>query len=380
MAQPEPLTIVHIAAPGPVGGLESVIRSLAIGHHRQGHRVHVIAVVDADPEESPFLRGLRETGVQVHALHLPSRAYFRERQLVRRLLREIRPSIVHTHGYRPDVIDAPLARGLGLPTVTTLHGSCFLGGRAAFSEWLQRQVLPRFDAVVAVSRQIMVDLGRTRVSPNRVHYIQNGWVASVAPLSRAEARKELGLKPGDVVVGWVARLIRVKGGDVFLRAFAACRGLPVKAAIVGDGPERTGLEALAAELGLEPQVTFCGGRGQAGRLFPAFDTFVLSSRSEGTPITLLEAMAAGIPVVTTAVGGIPEVVSPAEALLVPPEDPDALGLAIRQSLDDPQAARARAAAATLRLEAEFGAERWLSRHEALYREIGTHSRARQAPR
>ncbi|MEO8636993.1 MAG: glycosyltransferase, partial [Gemmatimonadales bacterium] len=167
----------------------------------------------------------------------------------------------------------------------------------------------------------------------------------------------------------VARLVTVKACDIFLRAFSACRGLPVQAAIVGDGPELGKMEALRAELGLEEQVKFCGPRPQAGRLFPAFDGFVLSSRSEGTPITLLEAMAAGVPVVTTAVGGIPDVVSPNEALLVPPEDPEALGRAIRQLIDDPAAARSRAQAASRRLTDEFGAERWLASHETMYRSI-----------
>ncbi len=225
-----------------------------------------------------------------------------------------------------------------------------MGGRAALHEWLQLKLLSRSEAVVAVSRQIVEDLKKTRVPPERVYYIPNGWVASVEPLSREAARKELGLPPTGTVIGWVARLIPVKACDIFLRAFSACKGLPVQAAIIGEGVERSQLEALCAELGLTKQVTFCGARSPAARLFPAFDAFVLSSRSEGTPIALLEAMAAGVPVVTTAVGGIPDVVTPKEALLVPPEDPVALGAAIRNVVEDPAGARSRAQAATLRLK------------------------------
>ena len=276
---------------------------------------------------------------------------------------------MHTHGYRPDLLDAPLARALGIATVTTLHGSSLIGGTSALHEWLQLRLLGRSDAVVAVSRQIVEDLRKTRVPPARVHCIPNGWVASAEPLPRDEARTDLGLAPSGMVIGWVARLIPVKACDIFLRAFSACRGLPVVAAIIGEGPEKRRLEVLRAELGLEEQVKFCGARAQAGRLFTAFDGFVLSSRSEGTPITLLEAMAAGVPVVTTAVGGIPDVVGPNEALLVPPEDPVALGAAIRQLIDDPAAGRARAQAATRRLNDEFSADRWLASHETMYRSI-----------
>lgn len=369
MVGSKPLEIVHIVAPDTVGGTESVVRGLAVGHHQRGHRVHVIGVVDPEPPDHPFLRSLSDAGVRVHGLYIPPRAYLRERRLVRRLLEEIRPDVVHTHCYRPDILDAPLARRLGLPTVTTLHGSSLMGARTAFHEWLQLKILSRFDAVVAVSQQLVSDLGRTRVRPERVHYIPNAWVPPAAQLTREEARRELGEETAGPIVGWVARLIRVKACDVFLRAFAACRGLPVRAVIVGDGPERASLEALAAELGLQDQVRFYGAHPEAGRLFRAFDAFVLSSRSEGTPITLLEALSAGVPVVATAVGGIPDVVSPAEALLVPPENPEALGAAIRQAIEDPDAARTRARAASRRLEERFSPEQWLTSHEELYRGV-----------
>jgi glycosyltransferase involved in cell wall biosynthesis len=367
VAGDRPLEIVHIVAPDTVGGTESVVRGLAIGHSRRGHRVHVIGVVDPEPKDHPFLRSLDGTGVQVHGIYIPPKAYLRERRLVKGLLKEIRPDVVHTHDYRPDVLDAPLARGLGIPTVTTLHGSSLLGGRTALHEWLQLKVLPRFQGVVAVSQQILHDLKKTRVRPERVHYIPNGWVAPAGQLSRDEARQALGESATGTIVGWVARLIRVKACDVFLRALVACRGLPVRAVIVGEGPERPGLEALATELGLTAQVRFYGAHPEAGRLFRAFDAFVLSSRSEGTPITLLEAMSAGVPVVATAVGGIPDVLTEKEAWLVPPEDPPALGAAIRTAIEDRTAAAQRAAAASRRLEEQFGAERWLAKHEEMYR-------------
>jgi glycosyltransferase involved in cell wall biosynthesis len=369
VGDPAPLSIVHIVAPDTVGGTESVVRGLAIGHSRRGHTVHVIGVVDPEPKDHPFLRSLAGTGVRVHGIFIPPRAYFRERRLVRELLREIRPDVVHTHDYRPDVLDAPLARRMGIPTVTTLHGSSLLGGRTAFHEWLQLKVLPRFQGVVAVSQQILRDLKKTRVRPERVHYIPNGWVTPAGQLSREEARQALGEPASGTIVGWVARLIRVKACDVFLRAFVACKGLPVRAVIVGEGPERAGLEALAAELGLGGQVRFFGEHPAAGRLFKAFDAFVLSSRSEGTPITLLEAMSAGVPVVATAVGGIPDVLTEEHAWLVPPEDPPALGAALREALENRDAAAERAAAASRRLADQFGAERWLAKHEAMYRSL-----------
>jgi glycosyltransferase involved in cell wall biosynthesis len=366
----QPLTIVHVVDPGFAGGTESVIRGLAIGHHRRGHNVHVIGVVQSNADEHPYLRSLSAQGVKTHGLEVSARAYLRERRLMRRTLRALKPDVVHTHGYRSDVIDSGVARGLGIPTVTTLHGSSKLGGRTILHEWLQYRVMGRFQAVVAVSRTIVAELEDLGIPSDHVHWIPNAWVSSVEPLSRADARRELGLRPTDFVVGWVARMIPVKACDNFLRAFAGCRGMPVQAAIIGDGPERAQAEALCAELGIEGAVRFCGAREQASRFFPAFDAFVLSSRTEGTPITLLEALAAGVPVVSTNVGGIPDVVSsPEQALLVPPNDSTALGAAIRSTVSEPNIARARARAATIRLREDFSGDRWLERHEALYRSI-----------
>ena len=112
-----------------------------------------------------------------------------------------------------------------------------------------------------------------------------------------------------------------------------------------------------------------GFMANAGRLYAAFDVFVLSSRTEGTPIALLEAMSAGVPIVATSVGGVPDVVSRNEALLVPSDDPVALADAIRSVYSDPTAAATRACAAQQRLSQNFAAAPWLAAYEALYRNI-----------
>ena len=118
------------------------------------------------------------------------------------------------------------------------------------------------------------------------------------------------------------------------------------------------------------RVHWHGGVAGAGRLYAAFDIFVLSSRTEGTPMVLFEAMAAGVPVVATSVGGVPDVVSAAEAALVPPGDPQALADEIRAIYRDPVAAAARARAARARLERDFDFGQWLQRYEEIYRVVG----------
>src|SRR5213596_1047289 len=120
------MIILHIVAPAEVGGLERVVHGLACGLRGAGHEVHVVAVL-ASPVSSPsFLTPLAAADVQTHPLVVPARAYLRERRAIAELCRSVRPDVVHTHGYRPDVVDAGVARSQGLPTVTTVHG--FTGG------------------------------------------------------------------------------------------------------------------------------------------------------------------------------------------------------------------------------------------------------------
>lgn len=362
------MNIMHVAAPGAVGGLESVVQSLAIGQSRGGHRVAVALVVEPDQVLNGLLAPFKAAAVDVHVLRVPPRSYMHERRLIRELCIGFRPDVVHTHGCRSDVLDAGVARSLGVATVTTVHGSSRLGGITRLYELLEFALFRHFDAVVAVSRPLVPTLRRFGVAKDRIHVIPNGWNGRVPGPDRHTARRTLGLSPNQFVIGWVGRLIPVKGADVFLEALAELSDISWSASILGDGIERPRLERLADRLHLKRRVTFHGQIDDAASLLPAFDAIVLSSRSEGTPMALLEAIAAGVPVAATDVGGVPDVIGPQEGLLVPPERPTALAQVIRAIHSDPAAARQRAQAARTRLAVEFGPERWLSGYERVYRE------------
>jgi glycosyltransferase involved in cell wall biosynthesis len=200
----------------------------------------------------------------------------------------------------------------------------------------------------------------------RIHLIPNAWRASSATMSRAEAREVLGLPTDRPVVGWVGRLSAEKGPDVFVEALARTVDRRTIGCLVGDGRERADVERLGDSLGLGDRLRLPGLIADAARLYAAFDLFVLSSRTEGTPISLFQAMAARVPVVATAVGGVPDVVSADDALLVPPNAAAALARAIDASLGDPAAAADRASRAAARLVRDFGVDPWLDRYDALY--------------
>jgi glycosyltransferase involved in cell wall biosynthesis len=364
----DPLTILHVTAPAQVGGLERVVQGLATGQAQRGHAVHVAAILDPGASADAFLLPMERFGVTVHRIVVPSRSYFRERQSMRAVYETVSPGVVHTHGYRTDVIAGGVAQRLGLPTVTTVHG--FTGGswKNRLYEWLQVRAFRGFDAVVAVSPLLAAQLRQRGVGDTRVKLIVNAWTQTGEPATREVARRELGIATDAVTVGWVGRTTREKGADVLI---AAIPRLPpgIGVSIIGDGAERSRLESMARSLGVAERVRWHGLVHDAGSLLRAFDVFVLSSRTEGTPIVLLEAMSAAVPIVATRVGGVPNVVSEREAVLVPSENPAALAAAIEQVVRDPAKANARASAAEARLAAGFGAEPWLRQYEELYTSI-----------
>jgi glycosyltransferase involved in cell wall biosynthesis len=234
--------------------------------------------------------------------------------------------------------------------------------------------LRRHDAVIAVSQRLAGQLGEDGVPRERLVVLRNAWRPAAPLPSRADARARLGLPADGPVIGWVGRLAWVKAADDALAAFAAAGIAGTRLSVVGDGPDRPALEAQARALGLAGRVTFHGALPDAWRVLPAFDALLLSSRSEGTPMVLLEAMHAGVPIVATAVGGVPDLVGDG-ALLAPADDPAALGRALARALTDPDGSRARAAAARARLDTDFAPDAWIDRHLDLYRRLA----ARNAP-
>jgi glycosyltransferase involved in cell wall biosynthesis len=345
------------------------VRLLAIGQRDSGHTVCVGAIVGTNHRKHPFPMSLEQAGIDAETLAIHDRAYLRERAFVADLCRTFHPSVVHTHGFRPDVVDAGVARRLGVPTITTVHGFTGGGWKVPIYERIQLRAFRRFDAVVAVSRPLGERLADRGVRRERIHVVPNAYTPAVAMLDRATARRRLSLPEDRFVIGWVGRLSREKGADVLLDAMPRLTSLGAVVSFLGDGAERTALGSRAAALGVTDRITWHGVVPDGASFFRAFDVLVVSSRTEGCPMVLFEAMAAGVPIVASRVGGVPDVLSSTEALLVGSNDPVALAEAISAVHRDRETATARAAAAHDRLQAEFRLAPWLTRYEALYRRI-----------
>ena len=378
------LTILHTFAPGPVGGAEQVVADLTAALANEGDRVHLVPILDKEDSDHPFL-SLISPQVEVHPVPLPPRRYLQERRVLLTLLDRIRPSVVHTHGYRSDLMGGLAARARSCPVVSTVHGFTGGGWKNRLYERVQRWALRRADRVIAVSLPLSAQLQQVGLSAEQLEVISNARSLPRGGFLPAEdARSVLGslqgasgkgsgfASPGTPFhIGWIGRMSWEKGPDVLLDALSQMSDVSWKATFIGTGSLMEELKVRAREQTIGDRICWAGVLPEAARYLRAFDVVVLSSRSEGTPIVLLEAMAAGVPVVATRVGGIPDVVTEQEAVLVDPEDPRALSRAMTMVRDAPEQAGRRARRARERFDEVASTKEWAQRHLELYRELAT---------
>jgi L-malate glycosyltransferase len=291
------------------------------------------------------------------------RAYFRQEGV----------DVVHAHQYAPFFYSS-LARYRGGPAIAfTEHGRTYPDRRRIKRVIANRFLLHRADALVGVGdavRRALID--NEGFPPGRVEVIRNGidvdrFAATSA--ERAEKRRELGWDSDQVIVLHVARLDPLKDHATALRAFAEVRKSTPHArlVIVGDGPERRAIEELTASLGLSDVVLLLGVRHDVASLWGAADVGLLTSLSEGIPLTLLEAMAAGLPTVGTRVGGVPEVVVDSECgRLCAAGDVRSLADALSTLAADPELRRRWGAAGRARVAECFSLDRMTDEYDRLY--------------
>jgi glycosyltransferase involved in cell wall biosynthesis len=350
-----------------MGGAERVVHDSAVGQRDRGLDVAVLALLDPEGADPWLVTALRAQQVTTFACRSGRRGYVSEIRAIRHRVRELRPDVLHCHAYRGDVLGRLAAVGLDPALVATQHGFTGGGLKNRCYEWLDRMALRRFDAVIAVSAQLEARLKRSGVPAEKLNLVQNAFLP-LPLIDRSEALARLGLDPSRVTIGWIGRVEREKGPDVFVEALALLQTGGIQAAIVGDGREREKLASTSRRLGIGHVVRFTGSIPDAGELLAAFDLVVLSSRTEGLPISLLEAMSAGVPVVATAVGEVPTATADGRfAQLVPAEDPAALAVAIDSVLADREQAKDTARQAAEWVGQQFGTDAWLDRIEDTYR-------------
>jgi sugar transferase (PEP-CTERM/EpsH1 system associated) len=354
----EILRVCHISLSLRTGGLERLLVEFARHHDRARYVPEFVSLRDGGPPEAQ----IRETGAAVHVLGEPRGKRDEVRRLVR-LLRALRPDVVHTHNLHAHFYGSLAARRAGVPAVVhTRHGAA-LGatrhGRLLF--WTACRLADRIVSVSADTARLSAREGHLR--RGRSVTLWNGIDVGRFPYHGPAAAPDLIT---------ISRLEPVKDLPTLLKAAAiARRAVPaLRLTVVGDGSERAALQGLAESLGLGPSVAFLGERGDVAALLAAAAVFVSSSSSEGVSLTLLEAMAVGLPVVATAVGGNPEVVEDGvTGELVPPAAPEALAAAIVRACADPGRAAAFGRAGRARVERHFDVREMVRSYERLYDDV-----------
>ncbi len=352
-----------------VGGLPRVVVTLATSLDPSRYDVSVLCMRG----RGALAEDLERAGIPIFDLAPPRQpdrlAAWRTLQHLRRL----RPDILHTHNSQP-FLEAGLAGLLArVPAfIHTDHGREFPDRRRYM---LAERVMSRFaDRVVGVSEQTARDLVHwEKMRPERVIAIENG--IDGGPFAHApdvgEARRSLGLSETVPVIGAVSRFQPEKGIDLLIEALPrVIEAVPGACCVLaGYGDEEALLRGRARELGLEDRVRFLGSRRDIPVILAAMDVFFLPSRREGLPMALLEALAAGRPIVAARVGGIPGVLEEGRTgTLVPPESPSDLADGIIALLADPARRRDYAEAGRRLFQGRFSAEAMTSRYEALYEE------------
>jgi glycosyltransferase involved in cell wall biosynthesis len=343
------------------GGAERYVVDLAVALQRRGWPVHVACSVGG-------VRAgvLADAGIPVTVLLdelVERRVSGRYGRALSRLVAELRPAVLHAHLFASAAAAVHAVRGVHVPLLVTEHTEGPWRDRRARA--VSGLVYRHADRVVAVSTAIR-DLVVTEygVAPDRVEVLLPTTTATPTAGGPPPA-------PGRPVVGVVGRLVPEKGVDVFLRAAALVSAVVPQAAflVVGDGPLRPDLEHRAAVLGLADTVTFTGYRSDAARLVAGLDVLTVPSRSDGSPLVVCEAMAAGVPVVASRVGGLPDLVEDGgSGLLVRPGEAEDLARALVSLLLDPEAAR-RLGARGRCLVATHSHERLVDRMTQLYADV-----------
>jgi glycosyltransferase involved in cell wall biosynthesis len=291
-----------------------------------------------------------------------------------RLMRQFKPDIVHTHLAKAGTLGRVAARIAGVPIVVhTYHGTVFRGYfgslRSRLFLEIERavaRVTTRLVAITAGQRRELIALGIG--NERKVVEIPLGLELGpfVEATSRADARGLLGLAADEPVVAIVARLVPIKDVGLFLRALARASSAPT-GIVVGDGEERSDLEAQAAALGIAPRCHFLGWRRDVRSVYAAADVVALTSRNEGSPVSIIEAMAAGRAVVCTDVGGVSDVVTTeVSGILVKHGDVEALAESIDRLLGDPDLRRRLGAEARRAVYPRYDVSRLVTDIAALY--------------
>lgn len=388
MSEPEQIRILRVIARLNMGGPAIHVANLTAGLEERGYHTTLVAGSLARGEDSMAFLAERlgvsvvsvpEIQREISALH-DARSVLQ----VAELIRSTRPHILHTHTAKAGAIAraAALLAGKARPAVVlhTFHGHVLKGyfgpGRTALFRQVERTLARASDALIAVSPEVRDDLIAFGVAPPEKFVVVRLGIPLVERLDDESAsldyRHLYGIDQAAFVVGWVGRMTGVKDTGAVIRTLAALRerGIDAVVCLVGDGPDREPLEELAHDLGVAKACFFVGYQPEVAGFYRLFDAFLLPSVNEGTPVSAIEALATGTPVVANRVGGVPDVVRDGiDGFLVEPGDIDSAADRLAELAAKPALRHRLGEAGRVRVRERYSVSRLVDDVDRLYQAL-----------
>ena len=366
---PEARLALHILASGGLYGIERMLLGLLPALQQRGRNVALLCLNESGQPEAAIGESMAQRGVPVYHTALGSRLDLRGILRTHVLIRRLKPRIVHVHGYKATIVGGALSLLNRLPIVGTCHSEALRAHGLATYVSIETPIIRRFVGMVAVSEAIKEELENRRVPSPRIRVIPNG----IADSRNGDAASAASMADGlDPVLAVVGRLVPGKNVQLLIDAIGHLKAdFPnIGLLVAGDGPYRRELEARAQRLGLDNAVRFLGFVEDVDQVLAAADAFVLPSDTEGSPISLFEAMSFGLPIIASRVGSVPSVVRhDAEALLVRPGDRYELVSALERVLPDAGLREQLGKSARARFQEEYTADKMAERYDAFYDSI-----------
>lgn len=336
------MKILHIIDSGGLYGAEMMLLNLFQEQVRLGLDPTIASIGEMGIDEKPLEAEALKRGFKVEKFRMRPGPNLPGALRILRFAHHEKFDLMHLHGYKGNILFGLMPRAFRkIPLVSTLHGwtSADSLSKMKLYEWLDSKSLKYIDAVVAVNRRMLSHPKLRDLRLANLRVVNNG----ITPLEFSQGieldQKIVDFCRGGFAVGSVGRLSREKGFHHLIDAFSELRRLApeTRLVIIGEGEERPSLEARIAQKGLGKHVLLPGYRAKARRYLPLFGIFVLPSLTEGLPLSLLEAMHYGLPIVASRVGGVPEVLENGNAgILVEPDDGRAIANALWELYQKPE--------------------------------------------
>jgi glycosyltransferase involved in cell wall biosynthesis len=374
--------VAYILTPITFGGSERVSLNFLKNVDRKKFEIYPILFIRPWEKEQFFSRELRKYDFRYFTVPVALTQFADPLRVLRVayrtfiLLKRLRPDLVHSHGYFASICSLPTARLIGIPGISTCHGFISTDKKLKIYNKLEKISLKISKKIIAVSDNIKDELIISGINPARITLIQNAvncfFDISELTYHRHKKRKFLKIDPYELVIGYVGRLSAEKGLRFLIQAVESIfkKNRFIKLIILGEGPEHESLERLVKAIGLQDNIIFLGFQGKVEEWIPAFDIFVLPSISEGTPMSLLEAMSIGLPVIASSVGGVPSIIEHRNnGYLVPPGDFSSISKGIESLWQNQELYKKIGENAAKTIHKNFNINAWCAKIEIEYQMI-----------